>query len=120
MLKEYLNIQDIIGPLILLQEVEGVTYGELAEIKLSSGEMRRERERGIAILPGSVGRLRLLLGANVVFATGLFVHGFLYNFYLDSLGYSPLEMGRAQAALNRKPLHRQCLERCAGVGTAFA
>ena len=43
MLKEYLNIQDIVGPLILLQEVEGVTYGELAEIKLASGEVRRGR-----------------------------------------------------------------------------
>ena len=48
MLKEYLNIQDIIGPLILLQEVEGVTYGELAEIKLSSGEVRRGRVLEIA------------------------------------------------------------------------
>ena len=48
MLKEYLNIQDIIGPLILLQEVEGVTYGELAEIKLASGEMRRGRVLEIA------------------------------------------------------------------------
>ena len=48
MLKEYLNIRDIIGPLILLQEVEGVTYGELAEIKLSSGEMRRGRVLEIA------------------------------------------------------------------------
>ena len=48
MFKEYLNIQDIIGPLILLQDVEGVTYGELAEIKLSSGEMRRGRVLEIA------------------------------------------------------------------------
>ena len=48
MLKEYLNIQDIVGPLILLQEVEGVTYGELAEIKLASGEVRRGRVLEIA------------------------------------------------------------------------
>ena len=48
MLKEYLNIRDIIGPLILLQEVEGVTYGELAEITLSSGEVRRGRVLEIA------------------------------------------------------------------------
>jgi len=48
LLKEYLNIQDIVGPLILLQEVEGVTYGELAEIKLASGEVRRGRVLEIA------------------------------------------------------------------------
>lgn len=48
MFKEYLNIRDIIGPLILLQEVEGVSYGELAEIKLTSGEMRRGRVLEIA------------------------------------------------------------------------
>ena len=48
MLKEYLNIRDIIGPLILLEDVEGVTYGELAEIKLASGEMRRGRVLEIA------------------------------------------------------------------------
>lgn len=27
------------------------------------------------------------------------MHGFLYNFYLERLGFTPLEMGRAQAAL---------------------
>ena len=48
MLKEYLNIQDIVGPLILLKEGEGVTYGELAEIKLASGEVRRGRVLEIA------------------------------------------------------------------------
>jgi V/A-type H+-transporting ATPase subunit B len=46
--KEYLNIRDIIGPLILLQEVEGATYGELAEIKLAGGEVRRGRILEIA------------------------------------------------------------------------
>ncbi len=48
MFKEYLNIRDIIGPLMLLQDVEGVTYGELAEIKLASGEVRRGRVLEIA------------------------------------------------------------------------
>ncbi|MFO0795024.1 MAG: V-type ATP synthase subunit B [Candidatus Brocadiaceae bacterium] len=43
MFKEYLNVRDIIGPLILMQEVDGVTYGELAEIRLDSGEIRRGR-----------------------------------------------------------------------------
>lgn len=45
------------------------------------------------------GHLPTLLAANVGLATGLFVHAFLYNFYLETLGYSTLHFGRAQAAL---------------------
>ena len=41
MMKEYRTIQEIAGPLMLLQNVEGVTYGELAEIRLQNGETRR-------------------------------------------------------------------------------
>lgn len=40
-----------------------------------------------------------LLAANVVFAAGLIVHGFLYNFYISGLGFDPRTMGHAQAAL---------------------
>lgn len=41
MMKEYRTIQEIAGPLMLVQNVEGVTYGELAEIRLQNGETRR-------------------------------------------------------------------------------
>ena len=41
MAKEYKTIQEIAGPLMLVQGVEGVTYNELGEIELSSGEKRR-------------------------------------------------------------------------------
>lgn len=40
MIREYKTIQEISGPLMLVKEVEGVTYDELAEIELSSGEKR--------------------------------------------------------------------------------
>ena len=43
MLKEYLNVKNIIGPLMLMEGVEGVTYGELAEVRLPTGEVRRAR-----------------------------------------------------------------------------
>ena len=51
------------------------------------------------------GRLRhqpplvLFIAANVLFATGLIVHAFLYNFYLEALGVSAEGMGHAAAAL---------------------
>lgn len=41
----------------------------------------------------------MLMGANVGAATGLFVHAFLYNFYLSGLGHGPVAMGWAQASL---------------------
>ena len=43
MSKEYLTVKDIVGPLLLADQVEGVTYGELVEIELSDGEVRRGR-----------------------------------------------------------------------------
>jgi len=41
--KEYLTVTEIVGPLLLVEEVEGVTYGELVEIALAGGEIRRGR-----------------------------------------------------------------------------
>ncbi len=41
MLKEYLSIKDIIGPLVLVEEVEGVKYEELVELELANGETRQ-------------------------------------------------------------------------------
>ncbi len=41
MLKEYRAITEITGPLLLVEGVEGVTYGELAEIILPDGTKRR-------------------------------------------------------------------------------
>ncbi|HOV26116.1 MAG TPA: V-type ATP synthase subunit B [Pseudobacteroides sp.] len=43
MLKEYRTISEVAGPLMLIKQVEGVKYGELGEIELSNGEVRRCR-----------------------------------------------------------------------------
>jgi V/A-type H+-transporting ATPase subunit B len=40
MLKEYLTIRDISGPLLLVEEVEGVKYEELVEVELPDGDKR--------------------------------------------------------------------------------
>jgi len=39
--REYKTIQEVAGPLMLVQGVENVSYNELAEIELASGEKRR-------------------------------------------------------------------------------
>lgn len=41
--KEYRTVRQIVGPLLLVDGVEGITYGELADIKLSDGKLRRGR-----------------------------------------------------------------------------
>lgn len=40
MYKEYLTVRNIIGPLIFVEEVEGIKFGELTEIKLDNGDTR--------------------------------------------------------------------------------
>ena len=54
MSKEYLTVRDVVGPLLLVEEVEGVAYGELVEISLTQGEKRRGRvldiDRGRALV----------------------------------------------------------------------
>jgi V/A-type H+-transporting ATPase subunit B len=41
MIKEYRTISEVSGPLMLVKNVEGVTYDELGEIELPNGELRR-------------------------------------------------------------------------------
>ena len=41
MIKEYLTIADVAGPLIVVEKTIDVKYQELVEIELSSGEIRR-------------------------------------------------------------------------------
>lgn len=41
--KEYKTIQEVAGPLMMVEQVEGATYYELGEIELANGEIRRCR-----------------------------------------------------------------------------
>lgn len=41
MLKEYRTIKEVVGPLMLVEGVSGVTYNELVEIEQENGETRR-------------------------------------------------------------------------------
>jgi len=40
-IKEYRAVQEVAGPLMLIKDVENVTYDELGEIRLQNGEVRR-------------------------------------------------------------------------------
>ncbi|MDQ7778443.1 MAG: V-type ATP synthase subunit B [Planctomycetota bacterium] len=41
MLKEYMTIKEIVGPLVLVEDVEDVKYEELVEIELPNGDVRQ-------------------------------------------------------------------------------
>jgi len=43
MLKEYKTITEVVGPLMLVENVKGVTYNELVEIETADGDSRRGR-----------------------------------------------------------------------------
>ena len=41
MAKEYRTIEEVAGPLMLVQGVSGVSYNEMGEIELADGSIRR-------------------------------------------------------------------------------
>lgn len=41
MLKEYKSVSEVVGPLMIVEGVEGVKYDELVDIKMQTGERRR-------------------------------------------------------------------------------
>lgn len=43
MLKEYKTVTEVVGPLMLVEGVEGIKYEELVEIEIQTGEKRRGR-----------------------------------------------------------------------------
>ena len=45
MLKEYKTIREVVGPLMLVDHVSGVSYNELVEIKQENGETRKGKLR---------------------------------------------------------------------------
>ena len=40
MIKEYKTIREVVGPLMLVEGVEGVKYDELVEVEQDNGEIR--------------------------------------------------------------------------------
>lgn len=41
--KEYRTVKQVVGPLIMVEGVDGITYGELTDIKQADGSLRRGR-----------------------------------------------------------------------------
>jgi|GEM_PF-1630895 len=80
MLKEYRTVTEVVGPLMVVEGVEGVKYEELVEIELQTGEKRRGR---VLEIDGDKAMVQLFEGS-----TGINLKGTKVRF----LG-KPLELG---------------------------
>ncbi|MGI6587093.1 MAG: V-type ATP synthase subunit B [Gracilibacteraceae bacterium] len=60
MLKEYKTIREVAGPLMFVDQVEGVKYDELVEIEMKNGELRRGK---VLEVSGSTALVQLFEGS---------------------------------------------------------
>ena len=88
MIREYQTISEIASPLMMVKDVEGVTYDELAEIELPSGEKRRCK---VLEVDGDVAVVQLFESAQ-----GINLAGSKVRF----LGH-PLQLGVSEDMLGR-------------------
>ena len=88
MLKEYRTVTEVVGPLMVVEGVEGVKYDELVEIELQTGEKRRGK---VLEVNGSKAMVQLFEGSS-----GINIKGTKAKF----LG-RPLELGVSEDMLGR-------------------
>jgi len=65
MIKEYNTVREIVGPLMLVEQVEGVKYEELAEIELPNGDLRNGRVLEVNRDRALIQLLEGVIGVNV-------------------------------------------------------
>ncbi|MBR0575829.1 V-type ATP synthase subunit B [Proteiniclasticum sp. BAD-10] len=88
MLKEYRTVREVVGPLMVVDGVEGVKYEELVEIELQTGQKRRGR---VLEINGDKAMVQLFEGS-----TGINLKGTKVRF----LG-KPLELGVSESMIGR-------------------
>lgn len=88
MIKEYRTVTEVVGPLMVVEGVEGVKYDELVEIELQTGEKRRGK---VLEVNGSKAMIQIFEGS-----TGINLKGTKARF----LG-RPLEIGVSEDMLGR-------------------
>ncbi len=95
MLKEYLTVAEVAGPLLLVEKVEGVKYEELVEIELSEGDIRLGKVLEVA---GDTALVQLFEGS-----TGVNIYKSRVRFLGKGIeiGLSPDILGRVFDGLGR-------------------
>lgn len=95
MLKEYRTIREVAGPLMLVEMVENVKYGELVEIRMADGSSRRGR---VLEASGSNALVQLFEGSSGIDLTTSTVrflgHGIELGVSKDMLGRVFTGMGK--------------------------
>ncbi len=88
MLKEYRSVREVVGPLMMVEGVEGVKYEELVDIKMQTGETRRGR---VLEINGDKAMVQIFEGSSGIN---------LPNTTVRFLGH-PLELGVSQDMIGR-------------------
>ncbi|MDW7672775.1 MAG: V-type ATP synthase subunit B [Bacillota bacterium] len=88
MIKSYQTVREVVGPLMVVERVEGVKFDELVEIELQTGEIRRGK---VLEISGDKAVVQLFESS-----TGINIKGSSARF----LG-KPLELGLSDAMLGR-------------------
>lgn len=87
MLKEYRTIKEVVGPLMLVEGVEGVKYDELVEIEQSNGEIRQGKVLEINGDAALVQLFEASQGLKISSAKARFLgHGIQLKVSMDMLG----------------------------------
>jgi V/A-type H+-transporting ATPase subunit B len=88
MLKEYLTVSSIAGPLVVVEKTENIKYAELAEVEFSDGSVRRGRVLELSEDKALVQMFESTLGLDVLRAKVRFLGR------TQELGVSPDLVGR--------------------------
>ena len=87
MLKEYSSVREVVGPLVLVEGTEGVTYEELAELELADGSVRQGQVLEVDGDKALVQLFEAPTGINVFDARARFLRrGILFGLSPDILG----------------------------------
>ncbi|MDD4898155.1 MAG: V-type ATP synthase subunit B [Methanocellales archaeon] len=117
MLKDYLTISEITGPLMFVEGVEGVKYDELAEIETPTGEIRRGKVLEIAsdkallqVFEGTSGidvstsRVRFL-GRGIELSVSLDITGRIFDGFGDPIDGGPKIVPEDRIDINGNPIN---------------
>ncbi len=117
MLKEYRTIKEVVGPLMLVEGVEGVTYDELVEIRQANGEVRRgkvlevERDRALVQLFESSNGLRIdnstarFLGRSIELSVSMDMLGRVFTGMGEPKDGGPQIIPEQRRDINGEPLN---------------
>lgn len=115
MIKAYRTIQEVSGPLVVINNVQGVATGELAEIELPTGERRRcrvvEIDKGAVVVQlfesaegiSPIASKARFLGRALELAVSGDMLGRVFNGFGEAIDNSPMILAEANKDINGCP-----------------